>query len=106
MPIASVGRFSESVLGRKGDLQDASTQPAAMLEELIGGIYPQKAKLLGERTGELHLALASDPDERAFAPEPFNSFAQRSVFQNMRATTRKTFALLQKKLPNFPEEFR
>ena len=54
----------------------------------------------------MHLALASDPDERAFAPEPFNALSQRSVFQSMRATLRKNFALLQKKLPNLPEAFR
>ncbi len=87
-------------------MQDTHKPTAAILEELLGGVYPQKAKLLGQRTGELHLALAADADERGFAPEPFNSFAQRSVFQSMRASTRKVFALLQKKLPNLPEEFR
>jgi len=76
------------------------------LEELIGGIYPQKARLLGQRTGELHLALASDSDDRAFAPEPFNALSQRSVYQNMRASLRRAFALLQKKLPELPEAFR
>ncbi|MGZ5552123.1 MAG: maltose alpha-D-glucosyltransferase [Chthoniobacterales bacterium] len=106
LTLDAVGRFYERVLGRKADLQDASKPTAAMLEELIGGIYPQKAKLLGQRTGEMHLALASDPDDRGFAPEPFNSFAQRSVFQTMRASTRKTLALLQKKLPDLPEAFR
>ncbi len=106
LTLDSVGRFYERVLGRKTDLQDSSKPTAAMLEELVGGIYPQKAKLLGQRTGELHLALAADHEDRAFAPEPFNSFAQRSVFQNMRASTRKTFAVLQKKLPHLQETFR
>ena len=78
-----------------------------MLEELIGGIYPQKAKLLGKRTGELHLALASDPDDRAFAPEPFNALSQRSVYQNMRASLRRAFALLAKETArSLPEAFR
>ncbi len=82
LTLDAVGRFYERVLGRKGDLQDAKKPTAAMLEELLGGVYPQKARLLGQRTGELHLALASESDDRAFAPEPFNSFAQRSVFQD------------------------
>jgi maltose alpha-D-glucosyltransferase/alpha-amylase len=73
---------------------------------LIGGVYPEKAQLLGLRTGELHQALASEPDDRAFAPEPFNAMAQRSVYQSMRASLRRAFALLQKKLPALPEAFR
>ena len=79
--------------------------PGVLLEELIGGVYPQKATLLGRRTGELHLALASDPDDRAFAPEPFQALSQRSVFQNMRASLRRAFALLQRKMPGLPEAF-
>jgi maltose alpha-D-glucosyltransferase/alpha-amylase len=73
---------------------------------LIGGIYPEKAKLLGQRTAELHRALASTNDDRAFAPEPFNAMAQRSVYQNMRALLRRNFALLQKKLHEVLETFR
>jgi maltose alpha-D-glucosyltransferase/alpha-amylase len=76
-----------------------------LLDELIGGVYPQKAKLLGQRTGELHLTLASDLDDPAFAPEAFNALSQRSVYQNMRASLRRAFALLQKKLLNLPEAF-
>jgi len=77
-----------------------------LLEELIGGIYPQKARLLGRRTGELHLALASDLEDGAFAPESFNALSQRSVYQNMRASLRRAFSLLQKRLPDLPEAFR
>jgi maltose alpha-D-glucosyltransferase/alpha-amylase len=62
--------------------------------------------LLGQRTAELHRALASTNDDRAFAPEPFNAMAQRSVYQNMRALLRRNFALLQKKLHEVLETFR
>src|SRR5205823_9557951 len=65
-----------------------------------------KAKLLGIRTGELHLALASNTQHPAFAPEPFNAMAQRSVYQNMRASLRRAFTLLEKKLPELSPEFR
>jgi len=106
LTLESVGRYYERVLGRKADLQIEHAPPGPLLEELIGGIYPQKARLLGQRTGELHLALASDPDDRAFSPEPFNALSQRSVYQNMRASLRKAFALLQKKLPDLSEGFR
>ncbi len=106
LTLDAVGRYYERVLGRKADLLDTTIPTGALLDELIGGVYTQKARLLGQRTGELHLALASDPDDRAFAPEPFNALAQRSVFQSMRGSLRRNFDLLEKKLPNLPAAFR
>jgi maltose alpha-D-glucosyltransferase/alpha-amylase len=106
MTLDAVGRYFERVLGRKADLQNRTAPPGAFLDELIGGIYPEKAKLLAQRTGELHLALASAPDDSLFAPEPFNAMAQRSVYQNMRTLLRRTFELLEKKIDNLPENFR
>ncbi len=106
LTIDAVGRYFEGVLGRKGDLQADLTAPGPLLDELLGGVYPEKAKLLGQRTGEMHLALASEPLDEVFAPEPFNTMAQRSVYQSMRASLRRIFAVLQKKLPELPEAFR
>ena len=106
LTLDAVGRYYERVLGRKADLQHQSTPPGPLLDELIGGVYPEKAKLLGKRTAELHLALASNSDDRAFAPEPFNAMAQRSVYQSMRTSLRRAFTLLEKKLPNLTHAFR
>jgi maltose alpha-D-glucosyltransferase/alpha-amylase len=106
LTLDAVGRYYERVLGRKADLQNQTAPPGSLLDELIGGIYPEKAKLLGQRTGELHLALASNSDDRAFAPEPFNAMAQRSVYQSMRASLRRAFTLLEKKLSDLPHAFR
>jgi maltose alpha-D-glucosyltransferase/alpha-amylase len=53
------------------------------LAELIGAYLPL-ARLLGERVGELHQALASDRASPVFAPEPFSRAYQRSVYQSMR----------------------
>jgi maltose alpha-D-glucosyltransferase/alpha-amylase len=105
MTLDHVGRFYERVLARKSELQVESSVSEALLAELIGGVYPEKTKLLGERTGELHTALASSADDRLFAPEPSNTMAQRSVFQSMRALLRRTTALLEKKLNDLPEKF-
>lgn len=102
----AVGRYYEHVLERKADLQSAAAAPGPLLGELIGGVYPEKARLIGQRTGEMHLALAAEADDKVFAPEPFNAMAQRSVYQSMRASLRKTFALLQKKVNDLPEAFR
>jgi len=106
LTLDAVGRYFERVLERKGDLQSASVASGPLLEELFGGVYPEKAQLMGRRTGEMHLALASDTADKAFAPEPFNAMAQRSVYQSMRASLRRAFALLQKKLPELPKGFR
>jgi maltose alpha-D-glucosyltransferase / alpha-amylase len=106
LTLDAVGRYYERVLERKADLQNEIAPPGALLDELFGGVYPEKMKLLGERTGELHLALASYPDDPAFQPEPFSAMAQRSVYQNMRASLRRAFTLLEKKLCDLPATFR
>ncbi|CAN5528152.1 maltose alpha-D-glucosyltransferase [soil metagenome] len=106
MTLDSVSRYYERVLARKADLQNKAASIGKLVNELIGGVYPERAKLLGQRTAELHLALASNVDERAFAPEPLNAMAQRSVFQNMRAMVRRSWELFAKKLPTLPENVR
>jgi maltose alpha-D-glucosyltransferase/alpha-amylase len=77
-----------------------------LLDELLGGVYPEQAKLIGQRTAEMHLALSADSNDKRFAPEPFNAMAQRSVYQSMRASLRRAFELLKKKLPDLPEAYR
>jgi maltose alpha-D-glucosyltransferase/alpha-amylase len=106
LTLDAVGRYYERVLGRKADLQNQVSPPGTRLDQLIGGVYPEKAMLLGQRTAELHRALASADSDHAFAPEPFNAMAQRSAYQNMRALLRRNFALLEKKLSELPEAFR
>jgi maltose alpha-D-glucosyltransferase / alpha-amylase len=106
LTLDAVGRYYERVLERKADLQNETAPPGTLLDELIGGVYPEKAKLLGQRTGELHLALASYPDDPGFRPEPFNAMAQRSVYQTMRASLRRVFTLLEKKIANLSAAFR
>jgi len=106
MTLDHVGRFYERVLSRKAELQNETAPAGPLVEELVGGVYAEKAKLLAQRTGELHLALASVRDDPVFAPEPFNAMAQRSVYQSMRALLRRNFDSLKKKLPDVPENLR
>jgi len=68
------------------------------------GAYSQAAWLLGKRTAEMHLALASGSEDPAFAPEPFTAFYQRSLYQSMRTLTEKTFATLRRRLHTLPED--
>ena len=70
----------------------------------IVGDFLNAADLLGQRTAELHLALASDNETPNFAPEPFTSQYQRSLYQSMRSLTVKNFALLKDHLDKLPQD--
>jgi maltose alpha-D-glucosyltransferase/alpha-amylase len=58
---------------------------------------------LGQRTAELHLALASDPEDPRFAPEPFTGPYQHALAQSMQDLTTDAFRLLRQRLPALPE---
>ena len=89
--------------GRLLELADAGPSPA--LAALVGS-YLGAARLLGRRTAELHLALASHPELPAFAPEPFTPAAQRALLSSVRKQARETFALLRRRRATLPEEAR
>ncbi|MDR7418078.1 MAG: maltose alpha-D-glucosyltransferase [Armatimonadota bacterium] len=78
--------------------------PAAALETMAP--YLEAARLLGRRTAELHLALASDGGDPAFAPEPFSLLYQRSVYQSLRTLTRGVFQTLRQQVAALPEVLR
>jgi maltose alpha-D-glucosyltransferase/alpha-amylase len=71
------------------------------LEELAGA-YIEAARLLGRRTGEMHLALADPAGGPAFAPEEFGKLYQRSVSQTMRNTTGKVLRRLRAEADRLP----
>jgi len=79
----------------------AGQTPPTMVYELID-TYVEAVRLLGQRTGELHRALASVTDDPAFAPEPFSMLYQRSLYQAMRSHLLQTLALLRQQLASLP----
>ena len=54
--------------------------------DLIGP-YLDDAARLGQLTADLHRALAADPDDPAFAPEPYSTLYRRSLYQSLRGLT-------------------
>ena len=70
------------------------------------GSYLSSALLLGQRTGELHKALASDAKDPAFAPEPFTALYRRSLYQSFRTLADQSLSLLEKRLPGLAEDVR
>ena len=86
-----------------GSVHELSKRDAP--EGVVGmiGTFMELARLLGQRTGELHLALASDTDHRDFAPEPFTPFYQRALFQSIRNLTVENLGWLRRQLRSVPE---
>ncbi|MGH7808322.1 MAG: maltose alpha-D-glucosyltransferase [Thermodesulfobacteriota bacterium] len=113
----SLRGYFESLLSRKGEITEMPDPPASLLEsafqeipvilqELIGLVYLEMARLLGKRTAELHLALSSDTEDPNFAPEPFSVLYQRALYQSMQSLTRMVVGLLRKNLKNLPDSLR
>jgi maltose alpha-D-glucosyltransferase / alpha-amylase len=71
----------------------AENGPSELAVETMD-LYLQSARLLARRTGELHLALASDPDDPAFAPEIVTPFYQRSLYQSLRGIANRALQVL------------
>ncbi len=78
-------------------LELQESEPSDLAREVIGS-YLITIQRLGERTAELHITLASDPERPAFAPEAFTSFYQRSIYQYSRNLTGQVFWLLKSRL--------
>jgi maltose alpha-D-glucosyltransferase/alpha-amylase len=112
--IDSLGRYFEHVLAHptvqvppipQKPLLPLIKEPPPLAQETIGP-YLASARLLGERTAELHLALASDPDDPDFAPEPFSVMYQNSIYHAMRSLTIQNLQLLRQRLPELPQDVR
>ena len=79
----------------------AQTSPASE----PAAAYLTSAALLGRRTAEMHLALASDPHDRAFAPEPFTTEFQRALEKSMLELMERVFTQLRGKIASLPAEW-
>ncbi len=114
--LESLDDFFDEILARQPDAQQAVLPASSLVEltqqeipalaqELIGS-YLSSAHLLGQRTGELHRALASDAKNPSFAPEPFTALYRRALYQSLRTLADQSLALLAKRLEELPEELR
>jgi maltose alpha-D-glucosyltransferase/alpha-amylase len=62
-------------------------------------LYAPYARLLGQRTAEMHVCLSSDTRDPAFAPEPTTAHVARSQYQTMRQLATQVLATLRASLP-------
>jgi len=110
--LEEVSRFYEKVFMNKDKLEipkevksfefDLKTSPA--LEDFFGISYPSLVSLLGKRTAELHKTLSSGTGDRNFTPESFSKLYQRSLYQSMAASLKKTMLFLSCGTSKFPRE--
>jgi maltose alpha-D-glucosyltransferase/alpha-amylase len=113
-----LGRYLDRVLTGWGPGEHAAAPvPEGSLLDLVGrvpatkvfdviGTYLPTVGLLGERTAELHVALASAKSgeiDKAFEPEPFSELYQRSLYDSMRTLAKKNFRLLRQRLKSLQE---
>jgi maltose alpha-D-glucosyltransferase/alpha-amylase len=109
-----LGRYFEEALAHptvqvppipKRPLLSLLKEPPSLAKETIGP-YMISAQLLGQRTAELHIALASGLEDPDFAPEPFTSMYQTSLYQSLRGFAMRTMQLLRECFRNLPEDQR
>ncbi|MCU7551193.1 maltose alpha-D-glucosyltransferase [Chitinophagaceae bacterium LB-8] len=93
---------------KKGSLTDPISfdQIPEDRKEFIGGTAADQARWIGERTGELHLALTSHTGLKEFAPEEFSLHYQRSLFASMQSLVRETYQSLSRNLKRLPEHIK
>lgn len=108
----TLGRYLEEVLTHptvqappisRKSLLSLLREPPSLARETIGA-YLVSAQLLGQRTAELHIALASGMDNPDFAPEMFTTLYQRSLYQSLRGFAIRTMQLLRERLRYLPED--
>ena len=108
--LGALDRFYEHVLSEEAARTGAPPMPAGTLiaaaraeppplvVQLIGA-YLVRARLLGERTAELQIALGQGGDHPAFRREPFTTLHQQSLFQSAHGLAARNFNLVRKRLP-------
>lgn len=84
-------------------LELAMVELPALAYEMLGS-YAESARLLGQRTGEMHLALAADTDDASFAPEPFTEAYQRTIYDSLSAMTQRVFRTLHNTFAQLPAD--
>lgn len=84
-------RVQEAALPASLDLAEASSRALAL--EMVGP-YVDSAALLGRRTAEMHLALASDPSEPLFSPESFTREGREAAYDAMERLVNQALQML------------
>jgi len=110
--LARIAEFFERTAGRDAPpcpdghvIEVAATTPPGELRELAGTSF-DAAALLGRRTAELHVALATHLEVEAFRPERFSMGDQRALHEEVRMAVADGLGLLRRRRELIPREAR
>jgi maltose alpha-D-glucosyltransferase / alpha-amylase len=107
MAVDSVGRYFERVITKAKGLKLPRLinkhairfeEAPELIQEFIGTGFYERVVRLGQRTAEMHMALASDNRNPSFSPESFTANYQRSLYSSLRKLVRDRFSLLENSL--------
>lgn len=85
--------------------QSSTEEIPAIINERFGP-FLESFKLMGKRTGEMHLALADAQEDPQFIEETFTPHYQRSLYQSMRNLTNEVFLSLKKRAKELPVDMK
>jgi maltose alpha-D-glucosyltransferase/alpha-amylase len=87
------------------DLMDLAEQEPSQLARDHVGIALDSAAMLGKRTAQLHLALASPTEDPAFSPETVAASDVQSLLGGLRKEAARVLDLLKDSVAALPDEF-
>ncbi|MGA8439357.1 MAG: putative maltokinase [Candidatus Sulfotelmatobacter sp.] len=96
--------FPEKLRGEfEGPLELSESPPTQVALDHLG-LYLEAGAILGRRTAQLHLALATPTDDPAFAPEAFSDVDLSAHFAGIRRHASSVLDLLKERLAYLPDE--
>ncbi|MFI5187752.1 MAG: maltose alpha-D-glucosyltransferase [Chitinophagales bacterium] len=110
-----VNNYIERILAAKKDFLETIKYPGSLtepvsfeslstgLQDLLGARASEQSRLLGLRSGRLHLALAQAKIQKDLAPENFSLHYQRSLFSSMVGLVRETYNNMQRNKTLVPD---
>ena len=96
---SAISRYFDRIIADKSklmaEIEDENVDVVELvgeekMKDLLGWFFIEMIQLLGKRTAEMHLALASVKNKKEFVPEPFSLLYQKSLFQSFRTLIKRT----------------
>ncbi len=96
--------FPEKLSGElQGPLELSENPPTRVALDHLG-LYLEAVAILGRRTAQLHLALATPTDDAAFAPEALTDVDLNAQFARIRQHASRVLDMLKERLAYLPDE--
>src|SRR3989339_243761 len=113
--VDSIKKYYEKILKNKVKFENFNIPQSifateqkipGVIQKLIGQNYINMTKILGKRTGELHLALSSNKKDKNFSPEPITYSYQKTVVSSMKSQTCRVFGFLKGHFDNLKDNLK